>query len=126
MRIPVAGDDAVAGVAGQGAGAQVPGAERKRPARAAGEHDQIDGTRFCLQPGNRPGIGPRPRRLPVRVVRGSRPGALHQLLREPRLRRNVGPLAELPEAETQQAGHDQRPRPATLPAHETPSFAAST
>ena len=42
MCIAVTGDDAIPGVTGQSAGAQMAGTERKRAAGATGQDDKID------------------------------------------------------------------------------------
>ena len=107
MRIAMAGNDGVTDFAGQGTRTKVPGAKRKRSSRAAGQHDQVDVARLDRQPRDGPGVGPWPGRGPVLARGHAQPRALHELLREPRFRRDIGALAEVPESECEQCGHDQ-------------------
>ncbi len=81
------------------------GCERKRPARSALEDDQFDIATSSQEASNRPGVRPWPWRGFAFAILCFAPRALHQLLREPGLGRNVRALAQLPESETQETGH---------------------
>src|SRR5690606_36987754 len=108
VRVAMPGDHAVPRVARQRARVQVTRAESERAPGAAREHDEVHLAASRGEPRQGPGVGPRPGcRLRLAALRPE-PGALHQLLRDPRLRGDVGALRELPEAQAQQRAHDQR------------------
>ena len=109
MGVPMSADNRVTRLTRHRTRTQMTRPKRQRSSRAAGEHNKIHVTLLRRQSGNRPGIRPGPGGGALLAGTGANPGTLHQLLRKPRLGRNVRALTELPEAQAQEGRHNPDP-----------------
>src|SRR5687768_7515811 len=106
VSIAMSSDDRIADAAGRRAAVPITRAERQAASGRVRQHIEVDVCVRNLQPGNGPGICPRPGTNFALAGEGARPSRLDQFLCEPSLRMDVESRAELPKANGSQCRDD--------------------